>query len=153
MDEEDRITNFIPQQFSKVRHIPFYEKLINERFERCLDLYLCPRVKKKRIHMNPEELIPKIPEPSQLRPFPTALNITYHGHSASVDAMDVSPSGKYLITGDASGHIIIWEVLSSRKLFEDKLEDPIRWINWSKKGLVLIASGTNVDIFNWKFSR
>ena len=53
MDEEDRVTNFVPQQFNKVRHIPFYDKLIRERFERCLDLYLCPRIKKKRIHMNP----------------------------------------------------------------------------------------------------
>jgi ribosome biogenesis protein ERB1 len=58
--------------------------------------------------MNPEELIPKIPEPSQLRPFPTALNIIYHGHGASVDALDVSPSGKYFITGDADGYLVIW---------------------------------------------
>jgi ribosome biogenesis protein ERB1 len=35
--------SFVPQAFSCLRHVPLYDKFIKERFERCLDLYLCPR--------------------------------------------------------------------------------------------------------------
>lgn len=80
MHEEDRPFNFIPGSFNKMRHIPFYDRLIQERFQRCLDLYLCPRVKKKKLNIDPDTLIPKLPDPKTLKPFPTAVNITYNRH-------------------------------------------------------------------------
>lgn len=109
MDEEDRPTNFIPQKYDKLRHIPFYDKLINERFERCLDLYLAPRVKKKKLNMRPEQLIPKIPSPDELKPFPTSQNILYSGHTAGLSCLAVEPHyGNYFASGDTSGLLIIW---------------------------------------------
>lgn len=42
LPEEDR-PKYIPQSFDCLRHVPLYDKFIKERFERCLDLYLCPR--------------------------------------------------------------------------------------------------------------
>jgi hypothetical protein len=33
----------VPQAFDCLRHVPLYSDFIKERFERCLDLYLCPR--------------------------------------------------------------------------------------------------------------
>lgn len=41
--------NFIPQKFDSMRHIPLYDDFIKERFERCLDLYLCPRTRRKKV--------------------------------------------------------------------------------------------------------
>lgn len=32
-----------------MRNIPAYENAVKDSFERCLDLYLCPRVRKKRV--------------------------------------------------------------------------------------------------------
>jgi len=32
-----------------MREIPGYNRYINERFERCMDLYLCPRQQKMRV--------------------------------------------------------------------------------------------------------
>jgi len=32
-----------------MRSIPAYENAMKESFERCLDLYLCPRVRRKRV--------------------------------------------------------------------------------------------------------
>lgn len=93
LDEEDRPFNFIPAAFSKMRHIPFYDRLIQERFQRCLDLYLCPRVKKKKLNIDPDTLIPKLPDPKSLKPFPTAVNIAYNRHASPVGAIAVSPSG------------------------------------------------------------
>ena len=48
-DKEDRRQNFVPQKFTSMRAIPGYKKFITERFERCLDLYLCPRQQKMRV--------------------------------------------------------------------------------------------------------
>ena len=100
MDEEDRPYNFIPEAFSKMRHIPLYDNLIQERFQRCLDLYLCPRVKKKKLNIDPDSLIPKLPDASSLRPFPTSINISFVGHTASIISLSVSPDGTYLASGD-----------------------------------------------------
>lgn len=73
MDPEDRPTNFIPKKYENLRNVEFYDQLINERFERCLDLYLCPRMRKKKLDIDPESLIPKLPKPEELRPYPTTL--------------------------------------------------------------------------------
>ena len=42
-EPEDRPTNYVPKKYSHMRHLEFYGGLINERFDRCLNLYLCPR--------------------------------------------------------------------------------------------------------------
>ncbi len=51
MDPEDRPKNFIPQKFKNLRSVPGYSNFIQERFERCLDLYLCPRQRKIRVSL------------------------------------------------------------------------------------------------------
>ena len=62
MDEEDRPYNFLPQKFEALRKVPLYQDLIREHFERCLDLYLCPRVMKKKVNISdPSQLIPELP--------------------------------------------------------------------------------------------
>ena len=71
MEPEDRPINYTPQAHDVLRHVPAYDNFIQERFERCLDLYLASRLKKKRLNMTAEELLPKLPKPSELRPFPT----------------------------------------------------------------------------------
>jgi len=63
-------------------------------------LYLCPRVKKKKLNIDPESLIPKLPDSSTLRPFPTSLNISYVGHESSIISLSVSPDGTYVASGD-----------------------------------------------------
>jgi ribosome biogenesis protein ERB1 len=84
MEEEDKPA-LIPRTFECLRKVPQYERVIHERFERCLDLYLCPRVRSKRINYKPEDLIPKeLPQPGDLRPFPNTLCVMYSGHKNKV---------------------------------------------------------------------
>lgn len=107
----------MPRKFECLRHVEFYDKLVSERFERCLDLYLCPRIRKKKLDMDPEALIPNLPKPSDLRPFPTAQNIQYRGHTSRVRAISVHPSGQFLASCGEKGEVIVWDVLSSRTLW------------------------------------
>jgi hypothetical protein len=45
-----------------------------------------PQVRKKRLHVNPESLVPKLPKPQELQPFPTTLAVRYSGHVGKVGA-------------------------------------------------------------------
>ena len=67
--------------------MPAYADFIKERFERCLDLYLCPRTRRKRLFVpDAKALVPKLPKPRDLQPFPTTLALRYLGHKAAVSS-------------------------------------------------------------------
>ena len=59
----ERRLNFVPQQYRCLRAVPGYPRFIHERFERCLDLYLCPRQRKMRVRAS---LTPNPPHPRVL---------------------------------------------------------------------------------------
>ena len=46
-DPKDRALNFVPKAHACLRHVAGYDNFVKERFERCLDLYLCPRKLKR----------------------------------------------------------------------------------------------------------
>lgn len=60
----------MPKQHGALRLVPSYPQFIHERFERCLDLYLCPRAHKEKLSIDPKSLVPQLPKPRELRPFP-----------------------------------------------------------------------------------
>ena len=49
LDPEDRPHNFLPKKHDTLRAVSSYSRFIQERFERCLDLYLCPRTIKQKV--------------------------------------------------------------------------------------------------------
>jgi ribosome biogenesis protein ERB1 len=51
-EENEDAPPFIPNAFDALRKVPAYDRYINERFERCLDLYLCPRSRVKRMDLS-----------------------------------------------------------------------------------------------------
>jgi ribosome biogenesis protein ERB1 len=89
----------LPQKFSSLRAVPAYTRFAQERFERMLDLFLCPRERRARLNIDPDSLLPRLPQPSELRPFPERLAIVFKGHTAAVTALSVSPTGHWLATG------------------------------------------------------
>lgn len=76
-----RKLHFIPQKYDSLRKVPAYPRFIKERFLRCLDLYLCPRAIKMKLNIDPESLVPKLPSPKDLQPFPSVLAIEYKGNT------------------------------------------------------------------------
>lgn len=131
-DPEDRRLNFIPEKIEALRKVPLYQNLIKEHFERCLDLYLCPRLLRKKVNVkDPTKLIPELPSPNDLKPFPSVLSVEYHFHKKSVRTMAVSPNGLYLATGDEDHNLVIWHTRTAKVMrhytLPNKVVDSVQW--------------------------
>mmetsp|Transcript_20125 Transcript_20125/g.35768 ORF Transcript_20125/g.35768 Transcript_20125/m.35768 type:complete len:833 (-) Transcript_20125:142-2640(-) len=130
---DDRKLNFLPQDFKNMRKVPGYQDYVKERFERCLDLYLCPRVERRRLNIDPESLVPKLPSPSELRPYPTVVGVTYFGHVGRVRTIAISPTGELLASGGDDQTVRIWEVDTGRCLATIDVSSELDWVKKNKK--------------------
>lgn len=52
-----RKLHFLPQKYNSLREVPAYGRFVQERFNRCLDLYLCPRGRKMKVCINSLQFI------------------------------------------------------------------------------------------------
>ncbi len=147
-DEEDRERDFLPTDHDALRKVPGYEKAVKDKFERCLDLYLAPRVRRSKLNIDPESLLPKLPDPDSLRPFPTTCATVYRGHEGRVRSLAIDPSGVYLASGGDDGTVRIWELLSGRQLSIFKLSDEavnvVRWRPGVEQVVLAAATGEHV---------
>ncbi|XP_041823120.1 ribosome biogenesis protein bop1 isoform X2 [Melanotaenia boesemani] len=139
-DPSDRKLQFVPKRFSNLRQVPAFPRFIHERFERCLDLYLCPRQRKMRVNVNPEDLIPKLPKPKDLQPFPTTQSLVYRGHSGLVRSISVSPSGQWLASGSDDGSVKFWEVCSSRCMKTVQVGGAVKSVAWNPNQSVCLVA-------------
>lgn len=155
MDPSERERNFIPQKYGSLRRVPGYGENIRERFERCLDLYLAPRVRKNKLNIDPESLIPELPSPKDLRPFPIRTSTLYEGHNGKIRTLSIDPTGNWLATGSDDGTVRIWEVLTGREVHkfviiddvEENTDDHIEAVQWNPDpecGILAIAAGENI---------
>ncbi|KAL1501047.1 hypothetical protein ABEB36_006449 [Hypothenemus hampei] len=146
-----RKLHFLPQKYDSLRQVPAYPRYIKERFLRCLDLYLCPRAIKMKLNIEPESLVPKLPSPRDLQPFPTTLAIEYKGHTDMVRTISTDKTGQYLLSGSDDCTIKIWEVNTGRCVKTVITESVVRCVEWCPNGalsLVLVACGNQVLLIN-----
>lgn len=149
-DPEDREREFLPNDFGSLRKVPGYENFVKEKFERCLDLYLAPRVRRSKLNIDPESLLPKLPSPDELKPFPTACATVFRGHKGRVRTLAIDPSGIWLATGGDDGTVRVWELLTGRQLWSVELsnEDPVNVVRWRPgKDAVVLAAAAGDDVF------
>lgn len=96
---------FLPTRYASLREVPAYERFTRERFLRCLDLYLAPRAIKMRLTIAPHELVPALPSPRALQPFPTVQALCLRGHAGMVRGADFDPAGQYVVSGGDDGTV------------------------------------------------
>ena len=132
LPEEDKEKDFLPTDHGSLRKVPGYEKFLKEKFERCLDLYLAPRIRRSKLNVDPESLLPKLPSPDELRPFPTSCATIYRGHKGRVRSLSVDPSGVWLASGGDDGTVRIWEILTGRQAWSVQLgnDDVVYVVRW-----------------------
>ncbi|KAH0617325.1 hypothetical protein JD844_015374 [Phrynosoma platyrhinos] len=150
-EPSERKLNFLPQRYEQLRRVPAFPRFIHERFERCLDLYLCPRQRKMRVNVDPEDLIPKLPKPRDLQPFPTVQALVYRGHTSLVRCLSVSPSGQWLVSGSDDGTVKFWEVCTARCMKTLPVQGCVKSVAWNPNPticLVAIAVEQSVLLVN-----
>lgn len=143
----DRETNYMPQKYLALRKVPAYQESVREKFERCLDLYLAPRVRRNKLDIDPDLLIPELPSPKDLRPFPIKCSTVYQGHTGRIRTVSVDPSGLWLATGADDGTVRVWEVLTGRQVYkldavdvDENPEDRIDALEWHPDPAVAILA-------------
>ena len=119
MEPEEREKEYLPQKYDSLRRTPAYDQFVKERFERCLDLYLAPRIRKNRLNIDPNSLLPKLPRPEELRPFPTVASIEYAGHEGRVRSVAIDPSGHWLASGGDDGTVRVWGLADGKQQWKD----------------------------------
>lgn len=131
-EKGDRKREFMPAKYESLRKVPAYHEFVQERFERCLDLYLAPRMRKTRLNIDPESLIPKLPSPKELRPFPTTTSLRYaHPGQPRVRCISVDPTGNWVATGSEDGTVRVWELANARLAWRCEVgKGPVAAVEW-----------------------
>ncbi|KAL6256541.1 hypothetical protein P5V15_012651 [Pogonomyrmex californicus] len=146
-----RKLHFIPQKYSSLREVPAYPRYIKERFQRCLDLYLCSRSLKMRLTIEPEVLVPQLPSPKDLQPFPTTMFMVFKGHTDMVRSITVEPEGQFIASGGDDMFLKIWEVNTGRCLKTVPCGGVIRSVAWRPNqamSLIAVAADKKVLLIN-----
>ncbi|KAK9725457.1 hypothetical protein RND81_05G145000 [Saponaria officinalis] len=153
MYEEDR-PKLIPRRYDSLRSIPAYNKALVERMERCLDLYMCPRVRKKRLNIDPESLKKKdLPKAKDLKPYPSVCYIEYKGHNGAVVSISPEASGQWIASGSSDGTVRVWEVATGRCIRTWEFDHAIQHVAWNPSPqlqILAVSVGPNVYIFDTK---
>ncbi|XP_062987318.1 ribosome biogenesis protein BOP1 [Elgaria multicarinata webbii] len=139
-EPSERKRNFLAQRYDCLRRVPAYPRFIHERFERCLDLYLCPRQRKMRVNVDPEDLIPKLPKPRDLQPFPTVQALVYRGHTSLVRCLSISPRGQWLASGSDDGSVKFWEVCTARCVKTLPVHGAVKSVAWNPSPTVCLVA-------------
>jgi ribosome biogenesis protein ERB1 len=149
-DPEDREKEYLPAAFDSLRKVPGYNNLIKERFERSLDLYLAPRVRKNRLNIDPASLFPKLPRPEELKPFPTVCSTIFHGHKGRVRSLAIDPSGIWLASGGDDGTVCVWDLMTGRQVWSASIgdEEAVNVVRWRPgKDAFILSAATGEDIY------
>lgn len=155
---EERVGKVLPQHFDSLRHVPAYDRFIQERFSRCLDLYLCAREVREKIQMNPDDLLPVLPDPHDLRPFPTTRSLEWSclddPAQQRLAGFAVDPTGQFIATlshsKESEVYLKIWEVSSGKCTKSISLLDDsggAGCISWNPANRNIIAISTGMTVF------
>lgn len=126
--------------YQSLRKVPGYHYYIKERFERCLDLYIAPRKRVMRIKAESKDLIPVLPKPQDLRPFPTMQGHIFKGHRSIIRSISVHPQGKYLASGSDDHTVKIWEISTGRCLRSFDVEAAVKWVAWNPSNKLFLLA-------------
>ncbi|GAA5856845.1 hypothetical protein JCM8547_008870 [Rhodosporidiobolus lusitaniae] len=154
---------FVPRKHASLRNVPAYAEFVQERFDRCLDLYLAPRMLRRRPKLDikdASELLPRLPSPQELRPFPTTRSVVYqHPNGVKVRCTSIDPTGMWVVTGAEDGEVRLWELSTGRCAMKWRLggsdgkggREPVLGVEWCpdrEKSLFVAATATTLHLLS-----
>lgn len=141
-EAQDLENNFlaVPKKYTCLRHVPWYPRTWHDRMQRCQDLYACPRRKGTRHKIAAQSLLPDLPSPQDLQPFPQRPAMSYIRQNKAVTSVSVHPSGQWVACGSADRHLRVFEVINGRLMFDVDLRAPITSVAWSHGAICLLMA-------------
>ena len=128
-----------------LRRIPRYDNLIEEELERCCDLFLSARTIRKKLDLKENDILPDLPKPEELRPFPTKECMIYKGHESSIRDICCDPNGNVLISADNGNLVFFWDIMTGKIITKFDLKEKVRSIKINKfLKLVVICTETHI---------
>ncbi|GMH50898.1 hypothetical protein TL16_g00894 [Triparma laevis f. inornata] len=160
LDVEDRPYGLVvPKKFKNLRSVGAYQHSLRERFERCLDLYLAPREMKRRLNIDPESLVPQLPKPQDLKPYPSIKCVEFNTPGKpKIRDVTVSGDGQYMCSAAEDGYVRLWEIHTGRLMKswnigemagengETATVSSVEWNPVSGRNLILACSGSSVFV-------
>jgi ribosome biogenesis protein ERB1 len=110
---------------------------------------MCPRAIKHRIQMDPDALLPVLPDPRDLKPFPStkSVDFTIDEAEAVVTCMAVDPTGQWLASASTDKKCRLWEVETGRCLYSWALPSAPSAIAWNpSRALPCFALGVASEL-------
>jgi ribosome biogenesis protein ERB1 len=106
---------------------------------------------KKKVNVaDMSKLIPELPSPQDLKPFPIQVSIDYHFHESCVRAMAVHPNGLWLASGDEDSNLVIFNIKTSKVVrkykLQNKVTDKIAWCPNEQYSLLAVANEETVHL-------
>ncbi|KAG8901896.1 hypothetical protein FRB99_005016 [Tulasnella sp. 403] len=149
LDKEDQLRTYLPKKYGSLRLVPAYPNFIQERNSRLLDLYLAPRIQRVRLNINPESLLPSLPSPASLKPFPVFEGMKMSGGGTSrARCLSVSPDGVWAVSGGEDGIVRLWETFVGREAARWKLGSRVGAVEWCpRKDVSFFLAGLEDEIY------
>lgn len=152
--DNDQSYNFNNEGEISLRRVSRYEKLVEEQYERLLDIFQSARVIKKKQDISEKDILPEVPDPKDLKPFPTKDNIIHKSHGTSINTLCVESSGDYVFSGDIGGFVYFSDIMTSKVLLEVNIDDKIKSIQYNSfLSLVAVCCDGGVYFLRPKFLR
>lgn len=112
---------------------------------------MCPRLFRKKVNVSdPSKLIPELPSPNDLKPFPSQVSIDYNFHTTCVRTIALSPNGAYLASGDEDSNCVIWCVKTGKIVRKYKLSnkviDKLQWCPNASFCILAVANEEKVHL-------
>ena len=108
--------------------------------------------RKKHQVTDPNMLIPQLPSPNDLKPFPTCISIDFDFHTSCVRSISISPCGRFLASGDEDHNVVVWDIKTSKILCkyktENKIIDCIEWSTSKTHCFLSVANEEHVVLYH-----
>lgn len=148
---------FLPTQFNTLREVPWYAQTIRERYQRCTDILDATRKQRKRKYDDPMKLLPELPPPQDLRPFPVRNSVVFTPPEKTegrgllkLRTVSVSPSGRWVAVGAEDCVVRVYETATGRQMWAYRLPAAIKVVAWNPNPrfhLLSVAAGPVVYMF------
>lgn len=83
-----------------------------------------------KLNIDPSTLIPKLPSPNSLKPFPNYRSICLRHSHGRARCVSLSPDGAWAVSGGDEGVVSLWELTVGREVKKWKFESKISALSW-----------------------